>query len=360
MDHHKPAKRHRYTSTKHEVCEQVKHKDVLRILGEWYVHNARALPWRDPTTSAWGVLVSEVMSQQTPMNRVEPIWRNWMASWPTAHSLAAASPSKIIVAWANLGYPRRALRLHECAKVVSDEYLGNVPQTFEELIGLPGIGEYTANAVLCFAWGKRVCVLDTNIRRVLLRVFDGIDQPPRSMNSAEKHRHISRLPIDLVDSIVWNKAMMEFGALVCTAQKPACSICPLARHCVFQQSGAHVHGRHVKKQTWVGTDRQARGRIMRLLRELHEQQRYCLSVERALCEARLTKPPAASGGQARSNAGSGEHKHAKAASDATGTCAHHTDANFDNTRAKRVLKSLIDDGLIVYCDSEQTSVRLPE
>src|SRR5659263_416701 len=129
------------------------------IRDRWYAGHARALPWRDPECSPWGVLVSEVMLQQTPVSRVEPVWRSWLESWPTPAGLAAASPADALRAWGRLGYPRRALRLIECARMVVNRHGGDVPRGYDELTALPGVGDYTASAVLAFGFGERAVVL---------------------------------------------------------------------------------------------------------------------------------------------------------------------------------------------------------
>lgn len=144
-------------------------------LGAWWEANARDLPWRFGRATPWGVLVSEVMSQQTQMSRVVPYWTDWMERWPDARALAEAPKAEVITAWGRLGYPRRALRLQECARVVAEEYGDELPRTYDELVALPGIGDYTASAVLSFAFGERIAVIDTNIRRVLSRVFLGTE-----------------------------------------------------------------------------------------------------------------------------------------------------------------------------------------
>ena len=136
-------------------------------LGAWWEANARDLPWRFGRATPWGVLVSEVMSQQTQMSRVVPYWTDWMERWPDTRALAEAPKAEVITAWGRLGYPRRALRLQECARVVAEDYADKLPRTYDELTALPGIGDYTASAVMSFAFGERIAVIDTNIRRVL-------------------------------------------------------------------------------------------------------------------------------------------------------------------------------------------------
>jgi A/G-specific adenine glycosylase len=139
----------------------------------WYAWNARELPWRDPDASPWAVVVSEFMLQQTPVARVEPVWREWMRRWPTPADLAAVPAGEAVRAWGRLGYPRRALRLHAAAAAMVDRHGGQVPRDVDALRALPGVGAYTAAAIAAFAFGQRVEVLDTNVRRVYARVYDG-------------------------------------------------------------------------------------------------------------------------------------------------------------------------------------------
>ena len=139
----------------------------------WYEHARRDLPWRRPGVTPWQILVSEFMLQQTPVARVEPIWLDWVARWPTPSATAAASAADVLRAWGKLGYPRRAKRLHECATAIAAEHGDVVPDDVETLLSLPGIGAYTARAVACFAYGKRVPVVDTNVRRVVARAVYG-------------------------------------------------------------------------------------------------------------------------------------------------------------------------------------------
>ncbi len=153
---------------------------VRAPLFAWWDEHARALPWRNGQTTPWGVLVCEVMSQQTQMSRVVPYWQAWMSQWPTARALAGAPKADVIQAWGRLGYPRRALRLQECARVVASEYDDELPRGYSELTALPGVGDYTASAVMSFAYGERIAVVDTNIRRVLSRVFLGEESLRRS------------------------------------------------------------------------------------------------------------------------------------------------------------------------------------
>ena len=234
----------------------------------WYDAHARDLPWRRPGTSAWAVLVSEVMLQQTPVVRVEPAWRSWTGRWPTPADLAAAPTAEVLRAWDRLGYPRRALRLQECARAVVERHGGTVPADEEALLALPGGGAYTAAAVAAFAHGRRAVVLDTNVRRVLGRALEGRALPAPCLSRAEHERARAYLPVDDARSVRWNVGLMELGALVCTARSPSCPECPLAATCAWVRAGrpadAHAHRR--RAQAWHGTDRQARGRIMAALR----------------------------------------------------------------------------------------------
>lgn len=236
----------------------------------WYDDHARDLPWRRPGTSPWGVLVSEVMLQQTPVVRVEPAWRAWTTRWPTPADLAEAAPAEVLRAWDRLGYPRRALRLRECARVIVERHAGEVPAAPEELLALPGVGTYTAAAVAAFAFGRRTVVLDTNVRRVLGRAFRGLALPPPSIVRAEHELAAACLPRPAEESVRWNVAVMELGALVCTARSPRCAACPLATTCAWLAADrpADEHAARRRTQAWHGTDRQVRGRIMAHLRTL--------------------------------------------------------------------------------------------
>lgn len=240
------------------------HEAVLR----WYAGNARTLPWRDPDCSPWGVLLSEVMSQQTPLARVEPIWREWMARWPTPRHLAAESPGEVVRAWGRLGYPRRALRLHEAATVITERHAGKVPRDPADLRAMPGIGDYTAAAVAAFAFGDRSVVVDTNVRRVEARVVTGAAQAAPTMTRAEVALAADLLPADDEDAATWNVAVMELGALVCTARSPRCDVCPLSGRCAWVLGGRPAYdGPPRRGQRWHGTDRQVRGVIVQALRE---------------------------------------------------------------------------------------------
>lgn len=238
------------------------HQKVARALVNWFASAQRPLPWRAADTSAWAVLVSEIMSHQTPMSRVEPVWRDWMERWPTPRALADAPTAEVLVAWGSLGYPRRALRLQECARAIGD---GEVPRTEEGLLALPGVGPYTAAAVASFAFGERTIVLDVNVRRVLSRVFAGVDHPKPALSKKEHAWARQFVPKD--HHVEFNAAAMELGALVCTSRNPSCHECPLAEHCAWLKAGQPKSGVRPKTQAWHGTDRQLRGAIMAVLKE---------------------------------------------------------------------------------------------
>ena len=174
---------------------------VAESLAEWWHESARDLPWRFGRATPWGVLVSEVMSQQTQMSRVVPYWQAWMERWPDAAALADAPKADVITAWGRLGYPRRALRLQECARMVADDYHDDLPRTYDELVALPGIGDYTASAVMSFAYGERIAVIDTNIRRVLSRVFLGAESRGGAASPAERALANKVLPEDSAAAI---------------------------------------------------------------------------------------------------------------------------------------------------------------
>lgn len=242
---------------------------LLTPLSMWWHEHARSLPWRNNQTTSWGILVSEVMSQQTQMSRVVDYWLAWMTTWPTPLDVSQASPAEVITAWGRLGYPRRALRLQACASVVSHEYAGQLPQSYDELLALPGVGDYTASAVMSFAYKQRIVVIDTNIRRVLSRVFVGQESLGGSASRAERQLAGDVLPIDLDESVLWNQAIMELGALVCTAQKPQCQACPLRSHCLFLIAGLPNVGLKCTRprQRFAGTNRQVRGMVLQALRD---------------------------------------------------------------------------------------------
>ena len=239
---------------------------VDRVL-HWYAEHARDLPWRRPEASAWAVMVSEFMLQQTPVARVVEPWRRWLERWPTPPDLAAAPAGEAVRAWGRLGYPRRALRLHRAAQAITDRHGGEVPSDHADLLALPGVGSYTAAAIASFAYRQRHVVLDTNVRRVLARVGSGTAQPPASATVAEARRAASYLPEEPSRAARWAVASMELGALVCTARTPACERCPVTDLCAWHTAGRpQVEGAQRRRQTYQGTDRQCRGALLAVLR----------------------------------------------------------------------------------------------
>ncbi|WP_282776958.1 MULTISPECIES: A/G-specific adenine glycosylase [unclassified Nocardia] len=252
-------------------------------LVEWYEQTARDLPWRRPEVTAWQILMSEIMLQQTPVARVEPIWREWVARWPVPSAMAAASQGEVLRAWGKLGYPRRALRLHECARALARDHGDEVPADVDVLLGLPGIGAYTARAVACFAYGQRVPVVDTNVRRVVARAVHGRAEAgnPAARDLAETE---ALLPVRVDRAAVFSAALMELGAVVCTARNPDCDRCPLPS-CAWVGAGRPASDVVRKVQKYEGTDRQARGRLMDVLRAAHGP------VERVRLDLAWTRDP---------------------------------------------------------------------
>ena len=232
----------------------------------WYDDNARDLPWRREDAGPWSVMVSEFMLQQTPVARVLPVHRTWLARWPTPAALADAPAGEAVRAWGRLGYPRRALRLHAAATAVVERHGGQVPSGYAELRELPGIGDYTAAAIASFAFGERHAVLDTNVRRVLARAVRGEVLPAPSVTRAE--REIAGTLVPDRDPARWAVAVMELGALVCTATGPRCAACPIADLCAWRAAGSPAYaGPPRKVQRYAGTDRQCRGALLAVLRD---------------------------------------------------------------------------------------------
>jgi len=229
---------------------------------DWFEKNKRDLPWRN--TSPWGVMISEFMLQQTPVKRVLPKWHEWIDRWPTPADLAASKKSEAIHAWGRLGYPRRAIRLHESAGVIADKFENQVPRSLEDLRTLPGIGEYTAAAIASFAYGESALVMDINIRRFFARAIDGIESPTSAPSQIERRLRTELIPRD---GALWAAATMELGALVCTARTPLCDQCPVMKICAWRAADYPKSEIVKKSQAWAGTDRQCRGLIVQHLRD---------------------------------------------------------------------------------------------
>ncbi|AZG47934.1 HhH-GPD family protein [Gordonia insulae] len=240
------------------------------VLLGWFDLHERDLPWRAPGLSGWQILISEIMLQQTPVSRVVAPWSDWVHRWPVPSAMAAASPGEVLRAWGKLGYPRRALRLHECATVLAEHHDDRVPEDVAVMLTLPGIGDYTARAVACFAYGQSVPVVDTNVRRVIARAVHGREQPgnPSRTDLDDASALLPRAADGtLADRAPrFSAALMELGALVCTARNPRCDDCPLT-DCRWVGLGRPAHtGPKRKVQKFAGTDRQVRGLLLDVLR----------------------------------------------------------------------------------------------
>jgi len=241
--------------------------DLHEPILAWYDEHARDLPWRSTSASPWSVMVSEFMLQQTPVARVLPVHEAWLQRWPTPAALAAETSGEAVRAWGRLGYPRRALRLHAAATTIVERHDGEVPASYDDLRELPGVGDYTAAAIATFAHGRRHVVLDTNVRRVLTRVATGVEFPAASVTKGERTLAAELLPADEPTAATWSVAVMELGALVCTATNPRCLSCPVADRCAWRAAGHPAYdGPPRKVQSWAGTDRQCRGRLLAVLR----------------------------------------------------------------------------------------------
>ncbi|HUQ43015.1 MAG TPA: A/G-specific adenine glycosylase [Candidatus Limnocylindria bacterium] len=233
---------------------------------EWYGLNARDLAFRR-TKDPWSVLLSEVIAQQTQARRAAEAWERLIAEFPTPASMAAASPASVIRAWRGLGYNRRALALHRAATAMVDRHGGRVPDALDDLLALPGIGPYTARAILSIAFDRPVAALDTNIRRVLSRAFLDVTPGPRALQEAA-----DRLVPEGV-AATWTHALMDIGAAFCRPRHPRCDVCPLRAHCRFVADGATVPPRTrpgmARRPTprFESTSRWLRGRILDQLRD---------------------------------------------------------------------------------------------
>ena len=241
---------------------------IAPAVSEWFVAHGRDLPWRRPGFSAWGTLVSEFMLQQTPVVRVIPRLEAWLLRWPTPADLAASPSGDAVRAWDRLGYPRRALNLHAAAVAITERHSGVVPHDVDELLALPGVGDYTARAVAVFAYGRRHPVVDVNIRRVIARAVVGDGEPGPARTKIDLAAMEAILPPDDEGARRANVAIMELGALVCTARSPKCEVCPIAAQCAWRLAGyPPFEGKRAPVQKkFEGSDRQVRGLIMAELR----------------------------------------------------------------------------------------------
>lgn len=236
--------------------------DVVPRVTSWWAKSARDLPWRE-SRDPWLVLVSEVMAQQTQVERVIPKWHAFIARFPTVSSAAAASPGELIELWDGLGYNRRALQLHACAVHVEERFGGTIPDDLDALLSLPGVGPYTARAVLAFAFEQDVGVLDTNVGRVLARISG------TSLGGTDAQRFADAL-VGPGQGWEWNQAILDFGATICQKRTPRCSECPVRDVCGWGGNGPDPAvgsaGVGTGQSKFEGSDRQGRGRLVSRLR----------------------------------------------------------------------------------------------
>ena len=244
---------------------------VSAPLNAWFLANARDLPWRRDGFGAWGILVSEFMLQQTPVNRVIPRLEEWLARWPTPADLAAVPPGEAVRAWSSLGYPRRALWLHAAAVQITEFHGGVVPSDLDDLLALTGIGDYTARAVATFAYGHRHPVVDTNTRRVIARAIAGAGEPAPPSRGRDLEAMGLLLPESAHEAALFNAAIMELGAVVCTSRSPQCDLCPIRNACAWRAADypEDTGIRKTAQKQFEGSDRQVRGLIMAELRGAH-------------------------------------------------------------------------------------------
>ncbi|MGR2753733.1 A/G-specific adenine glycosylase [Agromyces arachidis] len=245
--------------------------DLAPAVIDWFAEAARPLPWRAADVSPWAVLVSEFMLQQTQVSRVQPRWQEWIERWPTPADLAAEPPAEAVRAWDRLGYPRRALWLHRAATEIVERHGGEVPRDLDALLALQGVGPYTARAIAAFAFGERHPVVDTNTRRVIARAVDGLAEAGPPATGRDLAAMARLLPADREAARRFNAGAMELGATVCTARAPRCEECPIARACAWRAAGypAYDGPRRARQARFAGSDREARGLVMRELRAAH-------------------------------------------------------------------------------------------
>ncbi len=266
---------------------------VQSSLLNWYAQEQRDLPWRT-TSDPYAILVSEVMLQQTQVDRVLPKYRQFLAAFPTLADLANAPTADVISAWVPLGYNRRAISLQSIAKQVIADYQGQIPDSIDELLKLKGIGRYTAGAIACFAYHKQVATVDTNIRRVIHRIFLGLEQPEQKINDTQMLL-LAEQVLPEEQAYNWNQALMDLGATTCTSNDTRCGSCPLQETCqAYTQMSQYslfpsgIVFRQLRKvaekkssyqaQPFTSSNRYFRGRIIDLLRSVPNQQRIPFEV----------------------------------------------------------------------------------
>ena len=245
---------------------------VNRPLLKWYGQHARNLPWR-MTRDPYSILVSEIMLQQTQVDRVIPAYSRFLMAFPTIQNLAAATPMAVIQSWHGLGYYRRAVRLHRLAQIITDEMRGRIPESTTELIKLPGVGRYTAAAVACFAFDEQVAAFDVNTSRVLHRLL-GVGARSKSLLPTEEFRGAIQAMIPKGRAASWNQALMDVGAKFCKSSSPVCSACPLTKVCEHSDKASELEtlsnedGNPGTLRTPIpfkGSARFFRGRIIQIL-----------------------------------------------------------------------------------------------
>jgi A/G-specific adenine glycosylase len=232
--------------------------DLHARIFAWVTPRLRQLPWRDER-DPWRILVSEIMLQQTSVHRVLGKWEAFIAEFPTTHACAEAELGDVLRLWQGLGYPRRARNLHSAARVIVSEHAGRFPRALDELMALPGVGPYTARAVMAFAFEDDAAVVDTNIARVLRRLTG-------ESLSARSTQVIADEVLPEGESWLWNQAMMDLGATVCKP-RPLCEQCPIQELCEWRGEGPDPAERpaSARQARFEGSNRQARGRLMKAL-----------------------------------------------------------------------------------------------
>lgn len=243
---------------------------IQRDLLRWFAENGRDLPWRQ-TRDPYAILVSEVMLQQTQVDRVIPYYRRFLERFPSVGELAAAPTSEVIRIWSGLGYNRRAVNLQRAARTIVDDFGGTFPSDPATLQQLPGVGAYTAGAIAAFAYEQDAAFFDTNMRRVITRVLFGPDAVPESQVLEG-----AKMLLPTGKGWVWNQALIEFGALQCTARNPACIVCPLGEVCAARplMQGAlrtrRSKSRPAQSASYETSNRYYRGRVIEFLRTVPE------------------------------------------------------------------------------------------
>ena len=256
--------------TVHALPVQSIHRSVL----QWYHRRRRSFPWRT-THNPYSILLSEILLQQTQTDRVIAFYTRWLKKFPSFRSLARASVSNVLREWSGLGYNSRALRFHRLASIVVSDYASQLPSDAALLQSLPGIGKYTAHAVACFAFGRHVPVVDVNIRRILTRITRTVRDSGATMSEHDAWNHAARM-LPRNRAYDWNEALMDLGAMICTARRPLCTQCPLKKYCPSAEAPAFLR----KPKSVKKTEPSRRGIPRRLyrgkiLKALHDR-RYTL------------------------------------------------------------------------------------